>query len=281
MATPRKRTPAKKPGTKVTKPKKNDAAVIGGMSRGEMATAYAGAGSKEVGQAEMALPFLNILQALSPQVAKKDDAYVEGAEPGMFHESVSGAIWDGDEGVMIIPCHFSRHIIEWIKRKEGGGFVGLHPPDMREAEANCKDLDKHDLVDTHQQAVLVRLPDGTWSEAIFPLKMTGLTPSRLWNTDIGRQRREIDGVVHTDLPRWWSVWKATTVEKANDKGRFFVLKKPECQVDLFDMEEAAQLVPRAKGFEELMDAGAGQVDWRRMDGEEIPEAEVEDGAPGF
>ncbi len=272
-------TRKKAPGKSVAK--KKNTAVVEGMSRGEMATAFAGAGSKEVGQAEMALPFLNILQALSPQVAKKDDAYVQDAEPGMFHESVSGAVWDGDEGVMIIPCHFSRHIIEWIKRKEGGGFIGIHPPDMAKAIAACQDVDKHDLVDTHQQAVLVRLPDGTWSEAIFPLKMTGLTPSRLWNTDIARQRREIDGEMHSNLPRWWSVWKATTVEKTNDKGRFYVLKKPELQVDLFDMEEAADLVPRAKSFEELMDAGAGQVDWRRMDGESIPEAEVEDDGPAF
>ena len=229
----------------------------------------------------MALPFFNILQALSPQVAKKDDAYVDGAAAGMFHESVSSAIWDGDEGVMIIPCHFSRHIIEWIKREHGGGFIGIHPPNMRAAEEACQDMEKHDLVDTHQQAVLVRLPDGTWSEAIFPLKMTGLTPSRLWNTDIARQRRVIDDVERTKLPRWWSVWKATTVEKANDKGRFFVLRKPECQVDLFDMEEAADLVPRAKNFEELMKAGAGNVDWRRMDGDEIEEAEVDEDAPSY
>ena len=273
-------TTRKKKRTTVAKRKSHD--IVEGMSRGEMADAFAGAGSEEVGQAEMARPFLSILQALSPQCAKKDDAYVEGAEPGMFYESVSGAIWDGDEGVMMIPCQFSRHIIEWVKREHGGGFIGLHPPNMHDAEAACLDMEKNDLIDTHQQAVLVRLPDGAWTEAIFPLKMTGLTPSRLWNTAIAQQHRVIDDVERTKLPRWWSVWKATTVEKVNDKGRFFVLKKPEVQVDLFDMEEAADLVPRAKNFEELMKAGAGNVDWRRMDGDGVPEAEVEEeDAPKF
>lgn len=271
-----------KKGTRVTKTKKkNNTAIVEGMSAAEMATAHAGAGSQKVGQAEMALPFVSILQALSPQCAKKDDAYVEGAEPGMFFESVSGAIWDGDEGMMIIPCHFSHHIVEWIKRDEGGGFVAVHGPDMQQAEAACQDMEKHDLVDTHQQAVMVKLPDGTWTEAIFPLKSTGLTPSRLWNTEIARQRREIDGETHSKLPRWWSVWKATTSERSNDKGRFFVLKPPKIQVDLFDMgDEGGELLMRARGFQELCDAGSANVDWRKMEGG-IPEAEVDEDQPNF
>lgn len=272
---------ARKTGKTVVRKKKN--AVVEGMSAGEYAAEFAGAGSKEVGQEEMALPFIGILQALSPQLSKREDAYIAEAGTGMFHESVSSAIWDGEEGMMIIPCYFSRHIIEWVMRKHGGGFIAAHGPDMKEAIRSCQDRDKHDLVDTHQQAVLVKLPDGTWTEALFPLKSTGLTPSRRWNTEIARQVREIDGQVHNRLPRFWSIWKATTAEKSNDKGTFFVMKTPELQVDLFDMgDEGGELLTRARAFQEICEAGTANVDWRRMD-DSIPEAEAEEDtdAPKF
>lgn len=275
----------KAPGRKVARRKKGGA-IVGGMSPAELATATAGAGSSKVGHEELALPFIGLLQALSPQVNKRDDAYVESAEPGMFIETVSGAIWDGDEGLMIIPCHFSRHIIEWVKRKKGGGFVGVHSSDMAQAMANCQDLKNHDLVDTHQQAVLVRLPDGTWTEAIYPMKSTALTPSRRWNSNIRTMKCEIDGETFPrlgdgPLARWWSIWKITSAERSNDKGTFFVPQTPDRQVDLIDMgKEGAEIIGRAKAFQELCDAGAAQVDWRRMDGDET-EDEGDAGSPGF
>ena len=43
-----------------------------------------------VGQDDLALPFLKILGQLSPEVNKRDGKYVEGAEPGMIYNSVTG-----------------------------------------------------------------------------------------------------------------------------------------------------------------------------------------------
>ena len=38
---------------------------------------------------DYAIPFLNILQQMSPQVNKTEGAYVKGAESGMIYNSVS------------------------------------------------------------------------------------------------------------------------------------------------------------------------------------------------
>ena len=41
-------------------------------------------GFSEVTSEDLAIPFLRILQAMSPQKNKRDGAYVDGAEEGMF-----------------------------------------------------------------------------------------------------------------------------------------------------------------------------------------------------
>src|SRR4051812_45080055 len=60
-------------------------------------------------QDDLAIPFLRVLQDLSPQVKKKDEAYVEGAEVGMFYESATKQLWEGEEeGILVIPVYHEQ-----------------------------------------------------------------------------------------------------------------------------------------------------------------------------
>ena len=72
-----------------------------------------------IGQEDLALPFLKILGQLSPEVNKRDGKYVEGAEPGMIYNSVSGELYDGVKGINVIPCFYKLEYIEWKDRGEG------------------------------------------------------------------------------------------------------------------------------------------------------------------
>ena len=74
-----------------------------------------------IGQEDLALPFLKILGQLSPEVNKRDGKYVEGAEPGMIYNSVSGELYDGVKGIDVIPCFYKLEYIEWKDRGEGPG----------------------------------------------------------------------------------------------------------------------------------------------------------------
>jgi hypothetical protein len=74
-----------------------------------------------IGQEDLALPFLKILGQLSPEVNKRDGKYVEGAEPGMIFNSVSGELYDGVKGIDVIPCFYKLEYIEWKDRGEGLG----------------------------------------------------------------------------------------------------------------------------------------------------------------
>jgi len=78
-------------------------------------------GLGKIGQEDLALPFLKILGQLSPEVNKRDGKYVEGAEPGMIFNSVSGELYDGVKGINVIPAFYKLEYIEWKDRGEGPG----------------------------------------------------------------------------------------------------------------------------------------------------------------
>jgi hypothetical protein len=73
----------------------------------------AGAGFEDADANAYAIPFLQILQSGSPQCKKSDGAYIKGAEEGMFYNTVTQELYDGDEGVVVIPCHYMQRFVEW------------------------------------------------------------------------------------------------------------------------------------------------------------------------
>ena len=60
-----------------------------------------------MGSEDFALPFLRVLGQLSPETNKRDAKYVEGAEPGMIFNTVTKQLYDGEEGVSVIPCYYT------------------------------------------------------------------------------------------------------------------------------------------------------------------------------
>src|SRR5215469_11742599 len=70
------------------------------------------------------LPFMRVLQPLSPQCIKKGPAYISGAEPGDFFLSSSAApIISGTDGLIFQPCFYRRDWIEWVPREDGGDLL--------------------------------------------------------------------------------------------------------------------------------------------------------------
>jgi hypothetical protein len=53
---------------------------------------------------EMQIPFVRILQALSPQLNKKKPEFIEGASSSDMYNTVTGQYWDGEEGLVVVPC---------------------------------------------------------------------------------------------------------------------------------------------------------------------------------
>ena len=89
---------------------------------GNMET-IAGFGLEDTTADDYAIPFLRILQPLSPQVVDKT---VEGAEAGDIIETATDELYTE---VDLIPCVYQRRFVQWKPRERGGGFVAIHEAD--------------------------------------------------------------------------------------------------------------------------------------------------------
>src|SRR5574340_365042 len=118
----------------------------------------AGAGFEEADSGSYAIPFLKLLQFMSPQRQRASGEYVKGAEEGMFFNTVTSDLYDGEKGLLIVPCHFRRKFIEFAgTQSEGGGFVKEHSlADGERILATCqRDDDGNDRIPGTQGHILV------------------------------------------------------------------------------------------------------------------------------
>ena len=59
--------------------------------------ADSGMGLENIDKGDLALPFLKLLQSMSDETKKKHAKYVEGAEAGMFYNTVTKKLYDGEK----------------------------------------------------------------------------------------------------------------------------------------------------------------------------------------
>ena len=189
--------------------------------------ASAGEGLENVGAEDMQIPFLRILQPLSPQLNKQDSKHIKGASGGDLFNTVTGQLWDSEEGVSVIPCAYQMKYLEFQLRENGGGFMGeLDPnsPDIRSTERNGANEmlpSGNELVRSAQFLVLAFGDDGIPQQMICDMKKTQMKIAKQWNT-----RRAGMKLVHPEKglftpPMWATVWKLTSVQESNDKGSWF------------------------------------------------------------
>jgi hypothetical protein len=123
---------------------------------------FAGKGWENTDRSDFQIPFLNQLQAMSPQCTDGDERQVEGAKPGMFFNSVTRELIDGD--VFLLFALTKHCYVEWRPEDSGGGFVGEHDvmsdvvKKAKEAAKNPLELktqDGNELVETYHVFALV------------------------------------------------------------------------------------------------------------------------------
>jgi hypothetical protein len=117
---------------------------------------FGSAGYEGTSREDFSIPYLSVLQQLSPQLKKKDSAYIDGAEEGMLLNTVTQEIFDGTKGILFQPCATQHVFVEWKPRTAGGGVVGVHECHsdvVKTAKANAAQFGKYkngenDLVET-------------------------------------------------------------------------------------------------------------------------------------
>ena len=193
--------------------------------------ALAGGGLEEVTSEDVQIPFLRVLQALSPQIKKSDPAYIKGAEQGGIFNTVTKKFWSGDDGVLVIPTYFQKKLLEFVPRSEGGGFVGeINPKNLPKIvkENGMEMLENgNELVRTAQHYVKIVHDDGTLENAIVDMKKTQLKKSREWVSIMGMfkyPKEAGQNLVGKTMDSWYNMFRLTTVEESNDKGSWYTWK---------------------------------------------------------
>ena len=225
----------------------------------------AGEGFSEVTTSDLAIPFLRILANVSPQTNKREGAYVEGAEAGMIYNTVQNEIYDGEEGIQVVPAHYNRRFVEWTPRDKGGGYVGSYDsvdPIVGTTTRTDRGEDLlpngNILTNTAQFFVLLLHPTQGSQRALITMSSTQLKKSRKWLS----QMQSLTGKGKNGpfvLPMMSQVYRLRTVEEHNDKGTWFGWEiSRERSVDLKNKDEKA-MFEMAVGFARSVKAGEVQV----------------------
>lgn len=147
-------------------------------------------GSEDVGQEDLVIPRLEVIQALSPAVKDGDPGYIPDARPGMLMNSVSKQLY-GKE-VMVVPVVFMKQWLVWRQRKDKdgkpieGGFFGSfnHPEEAkRRADEEGGEANYIEVIETPQHlCLLLNFASNKIEEIMVSMPRTKAKISRQWNS---------------------------------------------------------------------------------------------------
>ena len=160
----------------------------GGLPSTALYEGDAHAGFENVKTTSLALPILKLLQNGSGEAQKRNQNYVEGAEPGMFLNTVTKKLYDGAKGIEVIPCHYKLEYQEWADFGTGSG----RPENIYDANSDILSKTKNEMgkdrldngnyiLTVGQHYVLIR--DGNSTEnALISMSSSQGKVSRKWNS---------------------------------------------------------------------------------------------------
>ena len=232
--------------------------------------ADAGQGMEGADAESFAIPFLAILQGLSPQIET-----VDGAKPGLLINTVTNELMTE---AVIVPVAFARRYLRWGDRDAGEkGFRGEFLPSevqkmlstgeayeedrgrirVRTEGARADDI----LRDTRQHYVLIVSEDGTWTPAIMGLTSTMIKKSKNLMAQISNFTMTSADGKRFNPPSFARKFRITTEKETNDHGTWY---SPNFSVD--GMVDDPQLYEAAKAFHKQVATGEVIVDHDSAEG---------------
>jgi hypothetical protein len=239
-----------------------------------------GGGFEGADKESFAIPFIQILQKMSPMVDEDNPKHVEGAKAGMLYNTVTQKLYDGKTGVRFVPCMFKRCYIQWGGREGDSGFKGEHTVEeveaMKEkgeivefegrlykpsADGGAINPKKNDYyADTRSHFILLIEENGNTSNAILSLSSSQTKASRILMTALQGRRMERNGVKRMP-PMYANIVRLTTIGMANEKGTWSGVR--------FDLEEEfvkdKMIFEEAKAFKTAILEGTVKVDYSKSE----------------
>lgn len=250
---------------------------------------FSGGGLDDVTSDELVIPFVNVLQALSPEIEE-----IDGAKAGMLFNKGTQELINGEEGFIFLPVARQCAYVEWIPRAQGGGLVGRHEinsPIIAQAKQECADRGEdpkfsilwtgepeksNELKQTYYLFgfVLEDTDEGYQpiGQALLSFNGTKIKVYKNWLTPIN--------LVKGKPPLFAHPTRVTTFKDSNKKGDFYNFKLRPANGTLLesmlrmDNENDLELMKSAHLFSQ--DVGSDRVkmgdegDGGAAEGEEIP-----------
>lgn len=248
---------------------------------------YAGGGMENVGAGDVLMPFLGIIQALSPQVEKGNAKFIEKCEVGDLYNTVTNELFGDGKLVHFVACCKETKYVEWVKRNDGGGLVAFHEPGddfVRDIIARAKDKfkleteDGHDLVETHYvTGGLIDGPEGKTLEQPIVVSFSS-SKIKVYKGQLMTRIRTIKG----DPPMFGFRFEITVVADKNKKGQPY--KNFRIEPACGDMAASANLpgtefeglLREGKALVEMVHAGAAKADFTNTTNDASPGKEEEE-----
>jgi len=236
---------------------------------------YGNEGFDNTGKEDFAIPFINIIQALSPQKDEDEAAYIEGAKEGDIFNSVTGDLYK--EGLEFQPCITEHVFVEWVPRKSGGGFVAIHElnsPVVAKAKSESTSFGKYkvgddpdpdknnDLIETYYMYGNVLDGDNVVSQAMVTFTSTKIkvykammTKLRSFQVPVGEGRKVCPPLFAHRL-------RLTSVKQMKNNDKFYNFEINPALGSLVDslIAPGSDLMEVGQAFYKLVKSGQAKVD---------------------
>lgn len=226
----------------------------------DMLAQDSGAGLEHVKIEDLPIPYMRILQPLSPQVNKRNVEYVDGAEAGQI---MNTATLELQEDFIFIPCVYQRRFTKWTPRDKGGGLVKDWGPDdsilkqcdKKEGKGNIDFTPAGNVLST--DATFFGLVYPQMQRAIVSMTSTQLKKARRWVAQATGLQVKVGDKTITP-PLFYMAYALSSLPEKNEKGEWFGWTvKPFGPVP--EMENGTELYLAARAFRDEIEKGLVKV----------------------
>jgi len=184
----------------------------------------------------------------------------------MFCISSLQKLFNGEEGIYVIPLVYQRRLIEWKPIDAGGGLVRMDVPEeevenmeRKNAGVYLTDNDTEIVITPEYYALVVDDEDGTALPVVMSLTGKKAAVSKRWNTLIMSQRQTHPQTgQEVQMPFWFNCYHMTAVADNNEKGDFWIpnvtVYKPTLELD-----HGPAFYRRAKEFYNAVKSGIAKA----------------------
>ena len=197
---------------------------------------------------DYAIPYLSILQKMSPQLDTMD------VKAGQIFNTVTEEAVDK---LTVIPCAYVRNFVEWVPRENGGGLVAVHGindlPKHSRVDNKLMTTEGNILVETANHYVII-VSDKGIDRGLVVMTSTQLKKNRRWNSLMAGIKMVDENNNMFTPARYSHMYQLSTQQEKNDQGSWF-----GWNIELLSPVKDQSVYALAKDFAAQVKSGAVQA----------------------